>query len=57
MSIDWTEDKTWKRVFEPVAKQDASANSDDEECGAKQTLSEKKCLIKFESLEEISENI
>jgi len=57
MSIDWGGDKTWKRVFEPVAKQEASANSDDEECGAKQTLSEKKCLIKFDTLEEIVENI
>uniref|UniRef100_A0A6C0HI92 Helicase ATP-binding domain-containing protein n=1 Tax=viral metagenome TaxID=1070528 RepID=A0A6C0HI92_9ZZZZ len=57
MSIDWNGDKTWKRVFEPVAKPDASAGSDDEECGAKQTLSEKKCLIKFADLEEIPENI
>lgn len=57
MSIDWDSDKTWKRVFEPVAKQEASANSDDEECVAKQTLSEKKCLIKFDTLEEIVENI
>jgi superfamily II DNA or RNA helicase len=53
MSIDWDSDKTWKRVFEPVAKQEATAGSDDEECGAKQTLSEKKCLIKFDTLEEI----
>jgi superfamily II DNA or RNA helicase len=57
MSIDWDGDKTWKRVFEPVAKQEATAGSDDEECGDKQILSEKKCLIKFDTLEEIIENV
>ncbi len=53
MSIDWSEDKPWKRVFEPVIK----ALSDDyEECDiedGKQTLSDKKCLIKMDDLEEI----
>jgi hypothetical protein len=60
MSIDWDGDKTWKRVFEPVVSKNTGSNeacSDDEECGIKSALSEKKCLIKFESLEEIPENI
>jgi hypothetical protein len=56
MSIDWDGDKTWKRVFEPVASIGSKDEGSDEECGAKSELSEKKCLIKFESLEEIVEN-
>jgi superfamily II DNA or RNA helicase len=58
MSIDWDDDKTWKRVFEPVATT-GSKNNDgsDEECLAKSELSEKKCLIKFSNLEEISDNV
>jgi len=59
MSIDWSEDKTWKRVFEPVAnaKPDTTEGGGDE-CDiedGKQTLSEKKCLIKVDGLEEIPE--
>lgn len=80
MSIDWTEDKTWKRVFEPVATTGSNVsdnqslqnggyphifrsnanendNGSDEECVAKSDSSKKKCLIKFESLEEIVENV
>ena len=60
MSIDWDGDKTWKRVFEPVVNKNTGSNdegSDDEECGAKQTLSEKKCLIKFSDLEEIPDGV
>jgi superfamily II DNA or RNA helicase len=56
MSIDWSADKTWKRVFEPVVK--VLPDNNDEECDIendKQTLSEKKCLIKMDALEEIPE--
>jgi superfamily II DNA or RNA helicase len=58
MSIDWSEDKTWKRVFEPVVK--ALPDNNDEECDIendKQILSEKKCLIKLDALEEIPEGV
>jgi len=60
MSIDWKDDKTWKRVFEPVATSITGSNevgSDDEGCGAKQTFSEKKCLINWNTLEYITENV
>ena len=57
MSIDWDTDKTWKRVFEPIATTGSKDEGSDEECVAKSQLSEKKCLIKFESFEEIPENI
>jgi len=57
MSIDWVLDKTWKRVFEPVANLKISSNesNSDNECveNAKQSLSEKKCLIKLDGLEEL----
>ena len=58
MSIDWSADKTWKRVFEPVIKE--LPDNNDEECDIendKQTLSEKKCLIKLDALEEIPEGV
>ena len=62
MSIDWDTDKTWKRVFEPVANSGSKEGGSDDDCvgGAENTslaLSEKKCLIKLDSLQEISENI
>jgi hypothetical protein len=57
MSIDWDSDKTWKRVFEPVINAKSEATEDDgDECDieiTKQALSEKKCLIKLDALEEI----
>lgn len=58
MCIDWSADKTWKRVYEPVAiSASTDINSDDESVeNTKQTLSEKKCLIKYDTLEEICEN-
>jgi hypothetical protein len=59
MSIDWSEDKTWKRVFEPIVNTKPEVTGDpDEECDiedGKQTLSDKKCLIKMDALEEIPE--
>jgi superfamily II DNA or RNA helicase len=57
MSIDWSDDRTWKRVFEPVVNTKLDVTGDpDAECDIendKQTLSEKKCLIKLDALEEI----
>jgi len=57
MSIDWSDDRTWKRVFEPVVNTKPEVTGDpDTECDIendKQTLSEKKCLIKMDDLEEI----
>jgi hypothetical protein len=62
MSIDWTVDKLWKRVFEPVVSTGSKEGGSDEDCdgGVENTrlaLSEKKCLIKLDSLKEISENV
>jgi superfamily II DNA or RNA helicase len=63
MSIDWTVDKLWKRVFEPVASTGSKEGGSDEDCdgggveNTKLALSEKKCLIKLNSLKEISENV
>ena len=63
MSIDWTADKLWKRVFEPVVSTGSKEGGSDEDCDSggventKLALSEKKCLIKLDSLKELPENV
>ena len=58
MAINWEEDKTWKRVFEPVITTGSNENVDDVDCieTPNKVFSDKKCLIKLDTLEAISEN-
>jgi hypothetical protein len=68
MSIDWKEDKTWKRVFEPKIEKTAATtcktsetagdieeDEDDIEPETKKTVFGGKCLINISNLTEEDE--
>ena len=68
MSIDWKEDKTWKRVFEPKIEKttantcktsettsDIEEHDDDIEPETKKTVFGGKCLINISNLTEDDE--
>lgn len=50
MMIDWEEDKTWKRVFEPKEKDNNSCGNTENEEKEQKTIFGGKCLINIDNL-------
>lgn len=56
MTLDWKNDKTWRRVYEPTKNQHKSQNqNDDDEGTGGNPLLKKKCLINVSELEPTDE--